>query len=305
MNTGKQIRIMVVIMFLTLIAIGAYTLWDPFRADSQTTAFGDQQAEFGAQMFAQNCRPCHGDVGEGGAKAGRLPAALPLDTPKLQGHTDPNDPNSPITQAAKNAAMQLVTDTATCGRVGTAMPAWGDTQGGPLNSTQIQQIATMIVNGRWDLARKEAEKADAQLHATPAAPQNPSITDRTCGQVNRGGAATGASPTPAPSQPPAGAQVIDISAFNVQFDQTEIHVKPGTVFVRFTNKDAGVQHNFAVYTDDTASKPLADGSVGPLSTGGPDVVVTLVFQVTQAGNYFFRCDVHPTIMTGKFIVDAG
>lgn len=304
MNTGKQIRIMVVIMFLTLIAIGAYTLWEPFRADSQTTSYDEKQADFGAQLFAQNCRPCHGDSGEGGSAAGRLPAALPLNTAKLQGHSDPNDPNSPITKAAKDAALKLVTDTATCGRVGTAMPAWGEAQGGPLNDTQIQQIATMITNGRWDLAKKEAEKADEELHATPAAPQNPSITDRTCGQINRGGAATGAaSPTPGPSQPPADAQVIDISAFNVQFDQTEIHVKPGKVFVRFTNKDVGVQHNFAVYTDDTASKPLADGSVGAIITGGPDVVTTLLFEVTQSGQYFFRCDVHPTIMTGKFIVD--
>ena len=28
-----------------------------------------------------------------------------------------------------------------------------------------------------------------------------------------------------------------------------------------------------------------------------------VFAIPDAGEYFFRCDVHPTIMTGAFIVE--
>jgi plastocyanin len=32
------------------------------------------------------------------------------------------------------------------------------------------------------------------------------------------------------------------------------------------------------------------------------VVDEVVFAKPAAGTYFFRCDVHPTIMTGNFIV---
>jgi len=305
-DTGKQVRIMVVLMFLVLITIGAYTLWDPFRSESASQAQEEKQAEFGAKLFASNCRTCHGDSGEGGSAAGRLPAALPLNTARLQGRADPNDPTSPIDPASKAAMFKLVVDTITCGRIGTAMPTWGDSQGGPLNDTQIRQIATMIVDGRWDLAKAEAKKQDEELGATPEAPQNPTITDRSCGQVNRfGGGAAAVSPTPGPSEAPPDAQVVEITASNVLFDKTEIRVKPGKVFVRFLNKDNGVQHNFAVYTNESASTPLADGSVGAIVTGGPDVVATMLFEVKESdrGDHFFRCDVHPTIMTGRFIVE--
>ena len=46
--------------------------------------------------------------------------------------------------------------------------------------------------------------------------------------------------------------------------------------------------------------PLFPGSVGT-TFAGPGIDDT-VFAATPAGTYFFRCDVHPTTMTGTFIV---
>ena len=35
MNTGKQINAMVVVLFVLLISLGAYSVWDPFRAETK------------------------------------------------------------------------------------------------------------------------------------------------------------------------------------------------------------------------------------------------------------------------------
>jgi len=80
MNTGKQINAMVVILFVTLVAIGAYTIWDPFRSDAAKTTQDSKTAEFGAETFTLNCRLCHGDRGQGGKDGGRLVGAPALDT---------------------------------------------------------------------------------------------------------------------------------------------------------------------------------------------------------------------------------
>lgn len=154
MNTGKQINAMVVVLFLTLIAIGAYTLWDPVRSDSAEDEQLEKAADFGATTFTENCRLCHGDLGEGGVDGGRLPASLPLDTERLQSGGD--------------EIFKLVINTITCGRVGKAMPTWAESQGGILNDEQIRQLAVLITEGRWDLVREHADEVDAEAtgHAT-------------------------------------------------------------------------------------------------------------------------------------------
>lgn len=167
MNTGKQINAMVVVLFLTLIAVGAYTIWDPFRSESAEDRQLDKAAEFGATTYSLNCRLCHGDRGEGGAAGGRLPESLPLDRPDLQGIVD-----GVFNQKAFDDAFKLVTDTIVCGRAGKKMPMWGESQGGILSEEQVRQLAILITEGRWDLAQEHADEVDAEAteHATVEMP---------------------------------------------------------------------------------------------------------------------------------------
>jgi len=90
MNTRKQVLVMSVLLFMTLIVVGIYGAWYPSRETGAAAEFEERTAERAAILFARNCRLCHGDVAEGGALGARLAAAPALDRPDLQGFIDTN-----------------------------------------------------------------------------------------------------------------------------------------------------------------------------------------------------------------------
>ncbi len=70
------------------------------------------------------------------------------------------------------------------------------------------------------------------------------------------------------------------------------------VTVNFNNMDSGIPHNFAVYTNSSATEKIF---VGEIITG--PVTTTYNFTAPEKpGTYFFRCDVHPEQMRGDFVV---
>jgi plastocyanin len=68
------------------------------------------------------------------------------------------------------------------------------------------------------------------------------------------------------------------------------------VLIHFTNKDS-VAHNFALYQDSSYTKSIFIGTV--ITSSSIDYKFTAP---TTPGTYFFRCAIHPSIMTGSFIV---
>jgi plastocyanin len=92
---------------------------------------------------------------------------------------------------------------------------------------------------------------------------------------------------------------IALTAKGISFDKSSITVSAGSlVTINFNNADGGIPHNFALYTDSSADTAIF---VGQTITGP----ATMTYQFTappKAGSYFFRCDIHPSIMTGIFIV---
>jgi plastocyanin len=85
------------------------------------------------------------------------------------------------------------------------------------------------------------------------------------------------------------------------FNKDTITVKAGSqVTLVFTNNEIGMPHNWAAYTDSTASKPIP-GAATEVCTGPCREQITFTAP-SKPGNYFFRCDVHPTIMTGTLVV---
>ena len=107
------------------------------------------------------------------------------------------------------------------------------------------------------------------------------------------------SPTPAPSPAPVGQAVtVNISALNYRFDKSDITVPAGAeVTMVFDNKEA-VPHNVAIYTTPAATDIIFRGDV----ITGPKTITYHFTAPTTPGDYFFRCDIHPTVMTGTFTV---
>ncbi len=113
-----------------------------------------------------------------------------------------------------------------------------------------------------------------------------------------------AKPEPTPGGTPSG----DVTAFtiiakNITFDIGEMKVKAGsTVQLTIDNQDGGIMHNWALYTSEDA----ANANEAPLANteleAGP-IQQQLTFTAPAAGEYFYRCDVHPTTMTGKLIAE--
>ena len=72
------------------------------------------------------------------------------------------------------------------------------------------------------------------------------------------------------------------------------------VTVTYTNDEVGVPHNWHLFNG-------PDSSAGTIAAtqivAGPGAVQTVSFTApTQAGSFFFWCDVHTTIMTGDLVV---
>ncbi len=90
---------------------------------------------------------------------------------------------------------------------------------------------------------------------------------------------------------------VNLTAQDSTFNPRQLRVPGGgQVSVRFTNSDA-VPHNFAVYQDQSATRVIYRGETFP----GP-ATRNETFKAPPPGRYFFRCDVHPTTMTGTLVV---
>jgi plastocyanin len=92
----------------------------------------------------------------------------------------------------------------------------------------------------------------------------------------------------------------ELTAEKFAFDKDTMTVPPGAeVTIHFNNKDAGVPHNFSLYTDSSASPPAIYS--GKVITGPATITYTFTAP-SIPGSYFFRCDIHPKTMIGTFVV---
>ncbi len=96
-----------------------------------------------------------------------------------------------------------------------------------------------------------------------------------------------------------GTQAVEIVSKDILFDKSEIRVAGGqAITIRHDNQDDGIPHNIAVYKTSDAKDLIAATPVEP----GP-VQQELIVGALEPGEYFFRCDTHPTQMTGTLIVE--
>lgn len=96
----------------------------------------------------------------------------------------------------------------------------------------------------------------------------------------------------------AGGSSGEIVAAGVAFETDELAFKAGEATTLTFNNEDSVDHNVAIYEDDTATKDLF---VGAIVGGGASADYEI--PPLDKGEYFFRCDLHPTSMTGTVLVE--
>jgi len=97
-----------------------------------------------------------------------------------------------------------------------------------------------------------------------------------------------------------GAPPVQVVAANIAFD-TDTIALPADVpsAITFDNQDAGVQHNISIYSDPSLGQTLFPGDL----VTGPETIEYAI-PPEPAGEYYFQCDVHPT-MNGTVVVAGG
>ncbi|HYK94937.1 MAG TPA: c-type cytochrome [Candidatus Dormibacteraeota bacterium] len=246
--------------------------------------------ERGYNLFQANCAKCHGAQGQGGI------GPVLNDQSKLFSHLTEVYIQSVLTVGGRYV----------CGNPKSVMPVWADTNGGPLNYIQIQDLINFIrAPSTTEYTQKDPTTNEPVIGADgkvvmfkgwrdPTFKPDPSASPvPDCWS----GTAGGGTPAPAATLPP-NAPTLDLVAQGFAFDKQSLEVAANTAFaINLDNKDpAGVPHNVEL--------KKADGTVilDPTPVDGGNQT-TYVYAALPAGTYTFICRVHPIAsMTGTLTV---
>ncbi|MDQ3962540.1 MAG: cupredoxin domain-containing protein [Actinomycetota bacterium] len=108
----------------------------------------------------------------------------------------------------------------------------------------------------------------------------------------------GTAAAPAGEDGGGGGGGLTISAAQIQFDTQELTFPADEATTLTFNNEDSVEHNVAIYETEDAEQDIF---VGRIIGGG--TTVDYEVPATPAGEHFFRCDVHPTAMTGTAIFE--
>ena len=148
----------------------------------------------------------------------------------------------------------------------------------------------------WNAAVPGANPAQSRSEKTAIAVVPASAHQRSKRSLRIRAATAATAPVPAVT-----GQVVPITltARNSTFSATTLTAPAGaTVVMTFVNDDTNMPHNFALYTNATALTTIFAGDL----VTGPGTITYTFTAPPAPGTYFFRCDVHPELMTGTFVV---
>jgi plastocyanin len=103
-----------------------------------------------------------------------------------------------------------------------------------------------------------------------------------------------------PGGPGAGGGGVTVVAQSLVFDTATIELEPVPTTITFENRDAGVQHNIAIFSDSSLGDELFNGE---LITG--PATAEYAVPALQPGEHYFQCNVHPNMSGTVVVSDAG
>ncbi len=260
------------------------------RLVNETKAQAVTSVERGYNLYIANCAKCHGVSGQGDI------GPVLNDQMKLYVHLSPSYIRSVLTAGGRYV----------CGNPQSIMPVWADTNGGPLNYIQIQNLIDFLrapSNQQYvvrDPSTNEAVEANGKVQTFSGwrDPNFKPAPDATPVPACWSSALTGgaASPSGSPAATPApGEAVVSIVAQGIAFTTTDVTAPADKPFaIAFDNQDAGTAHNVAI--KDASGAQVFKGDIF-------NGVAKQTYSVPalKAGAYTFACSVHSN-MTGTLTV---
>jgi mono/diheme cytochrome c family protein/plastocyanin len=233
--------------------------------------------ERGYNLYQANCARCHGVNGEGGI------GPVLNDQMKLFSHL-----NEQYLHTVLEVGGRYV-----CGNAKSVMPVWADTNGGPLNYIQIEDLIAFIrAPNTQDYTRRSPELNEPVLNPDgtvqtfrgwrdPEFKPDPAATPVPDCYLGDGG---GGTPAPAESLPPD-AETLEITAVDVAFDKKELTAPAGVAFGIHLTNDGALEHDVDIRP--AAGEPVISDNARIL-TGE----TTYTIAPLEAGTYNFFCSVH-------------
>jgi plastocyanin len=190
-----------------------------------------------------------------------------------------------------------------CGDANSLMGVWADTNGGPLNYREIEELIAWVRASNTDevevrdpatgeLVKITGWRDPAYVPAADATPVPACWKDAFAVSPSPMPSGGSVSPSVAPSGGAGGSYTI--VAMGVKFDLTTLTVDAGKSFqIVFDNQDAGIPHNVAIHEGSVTSvgKELYLGAIFP-----GIAQQTYDIPAFNAGNYVFICTVHPNMV---------
>jgi len=233
----------------------------------------------GYNLYEANCARCHGEQGQG-------------DQGKLLAHLTPQYLMNVLTVGGRYI----------CGDSKSLMGVWADTNGGPLNYREIEELIDWVRATTGDVVEVRDPKTGEMIEVTgwrdvAYAPAPGATPVPACWKD-----AFAVSPTPTGSATPMPSggmgETYQISAVNpIAFEQTSFETAAGVPFtIVFSNNNVGVPHNVAIHVGTATGTEVFKGEIFP-------GIGTRTYNVPAltAGTYAFICTVHPN-MAGTLTV---
>jgi plastocyanin len=180
-----------------------------------------------------------------------------------------------------------------CGDANSLMGVWADTNGGPLNYREIEELIDWMRATTDDVVKVRDPKTGEMIEVTgwrdiayAPAPDATPVPACWRGDVM-------ASPTPEPTPTPSFSTTFDIVAKMLKFDIAALSAPAGEAFgIVFENQDP-YEHNVAIYSGTATGADilkLPEIYKGELFTGPS--TRTYVIPALDAGTYTFVCTLH-------------